>query len=310
MTIGDWRPSAAPDLLRLRAASLARIRAFMAERSTTEVTTPVITAAGVTEPQIESLALDQSGGYLRTSPEYFHKRLLAAGTGDLYEIGPVFRAAEHGHLHRQEFTLLEWYRVGQDWQQMAIETLELISACSAQHNPAWQVRQASWQELFKEHLDFDPLNDPETALRLTKNELPADCDSDMRLDYLFSTHIQDHLPDQQLTVVHGYPASQAALACLDPADARLACRFEVFAGPLELANGYQELTDPVEQRNRFKRDNARRARLGRPVMPIDEALLAAMTHGMPRCSGVALGVERLLMAISNARQIPEVMAFA
>ncbi|MEE4638447.1 MAG: EF-P lysine aminoacylase EpmA [Wenzhouxiangella sp.] len=308
--MSEWRPSASLDQLRMRAATLARIRTFMAERATTEVSTPVITSAGVTEPQIESLSLAQPGGYLRTSPEYYHKRLLSAGLGDLYEIGPVFRAAEHGRLHRQEFTLLEWYRVDQDWQQLASETQALISACSDAYRIAWQSRQVSWQALFQECLGFDPLTDPAAPRQLTRNELPADCDNDMRLDYLFSERIQCEFPEGQLTVVHGYPAWQAALARLDPADPRLACRFEVFAGPLELANGYQELTDAHEQRARFERDNARRARLGRPTMPLDEALLAALAHGMPSCSGVALGLERLLMAISGARGIQQVMAFA
>lgn len=307
--MSDWRPSASPELLRMRATTLRRIREFMADRATMEVSTPVITSAGVTEPQIESLALNQAKGYLRTSPEYCHKRLLAAGLGDLYEIGPVFRAGEHGRLHRQEFTLLEWYRIDRDWHHMAAETLALIRACSETTDLDWQTRKVSWQDLFRQYLDFDPLGDPATALRLTHHELPADCDTDMRLDYLFCRHIQNRFPDSQLTVVHGYPASQAALACLDPVDSRLACRFEVFAGGLELANGYQELTDPVEQRHRFEHDNARRAALGRPNMPVDEALLAALGQGMPPCSGVALGVERLLMALSGARQITEVMAF-
>ncbi|MFW5815670.1 MAG: EF-P lysine aminoacylase EpmA [Wenzhouxiangella sp.] len=307
--MSDWRPSARPAALRMRAATLKRIRDFMAERQTMEVATPVITSAGVTEPQIESLALDRAQGYLRTSPEYFHKRMLAAGCGDLYEIGPVFRSAESGRVHRQEFTLLEWYRVGRGWQHMATETLELIIACSPPQHPGWQTRTVAWHELFRERLGFDPSLDAAAAVRLTRDSLPADCDTDMRLDYLFSTAIQDRFPRYQLTVVHGYPASQAALACLDPLDPRLACRFEVFAGSLELANGYQELTDPVEQRRRFERDNARRAVLGRPGMPIDEDLLAAMAHGLPACSGVAMGIERLLMAFSEASEISAVMAF-
>lgn len=307
--MSDWRPSARPAALRMRADTLRRIRDFMAERQTLEVATPVITSAGVTEPQIESLALDRAEGYLRTSPEYHHKRMLAAGYGDLYEIGPVFRGGERGRWHRREFTLLEWYRIGRDWQHMAAETLELIIACSPPQHPGWQTRTVAWTELFGERLGFDPRLDAAAVVRLTRDELPADCDPDMRLDYLFSTAIQQQFPSHQLTVVHGYPASQAALACLDPSDPRLACRFEVFAGALELANGYQELTDPVEQRRRFERDNARRAALGRSGMPIDEHLLAAMAHGLPACSGVAMGIERLLMALSEASDISQVMAF-
>ncbi|MFP4207222.1 MAG: EF-P lysine aminoacylase EpmA [Wenzhouxiangella sp.] len=305
-----WQPDADAEALRTRARTLAIVRGFMAERGILEVNTPVITAAGVTEPQIESLALTDEQGWLRTSPEYAHKRLLAAGIGDLYEIGPVFRSGEHGRLHRQEFTLLEWYRVGHGWQQLADETLDLITACTPASQRAWQIRRLSWSSLFQQHAGFDPLTAPETAGELTQAELPEDCDISMRLDYLFTRHIQPAFPPDQLTVVHGYPATQAALACLDPADPRLACRFEIFAGPLELANGYQELTDPAEQRQRFERDNLRRRALGRPVMPIDEGLLAAMQHGLPPCAGVALGIERLLMATGNARQISQVMAFS
>ena len=153
----DWQPSARADMLRMRAATIRRVHDFMAERETLEVSTPVISSAGVTEPQIESLALDQAQGFLRTSPEYFHKRLLAADVGDLYEIGPVFRGGERGELHREEFTLLEWYRIQRNWQQMAEETLELIKACTPKDHPGWQQRTVSWSESFAERLGFDPL---------------------------------------------------------------------------------------------------------------------------------------------------------
>ncbi len=308
--MSTWAPSAEPAMLRTRAETLAVIRQFMAQRQILEVSTPVITRAGITEPHIESLALTNNLGYLRTSPEYHHKRLLAAGLGDLYEVGPVFRAGEQGHLHRPEFTLLEWYRVDRNWQALAEETLELISACSREAPDRWQTRWVSWSELFECHLGFDPLTDPEASRPLTNEDLPQDCDTDQRLDFLFSQRIQTRFGPDQLTVVHGYPAAQAALACLDPTDERVSCRFEVFAGTLELANGYQELTDPAEQRRRFERDNARRKTLGRSPMPIDEDLLAAMKHGLPECSGVALGVERLLMATAHARFIDQVVAFS
>lgn len=304
-----WMPSAALQQLRFRSEMLGRIRDFMDRRSISEVNTPVLTRAGITEPQIESIALADGCGFLRTSPEYFHKRLLAAGFGDLYEIGPVFRQGEHGRMHRTEFSLLEWYRVGRDWRALAEETAELIMTCTPPEQPEWRVRFQSWSASFKACLDFDPLIDTRPAEAITRTELPVECDLGMRLDFLFSQHIQASFPGRQLTVVHGYPAAQAALARLDPADQRLACRFEVFAGPLELANGYQELTDPVEQRQRFERDNRRRRQLGLPAMPIDESLLAALESGLPACSGVALGVERLLMAVAGAEDLGEVMAF-
>ncbi|MEE4297757.1 MAG: EF-P lysine aminoacylase EpmA [Wenzhouxiangella sp.] len=306
----DWRPSASIERLRSRAEITARIRHFMRKRNTLEVSTPVITTAGVTEPQIESMMLESQAGYLRTSPEYHHKRLLAAHAGDVYEIGPVFRDGEKGRLHRPEFTLVEWYRVDKTWQDLASETLELIKTCTPVDARHWEIRWVGWSELFQECLGFDPLSEPERALTLTESQLPESCDLGQRLDFLFSLEIQARFPQTQLTVVSGYPATQAALARLDPHDSRLACRFEVFAGPLELANGYEELTDPIEQRLRFERDNERRRLLNRPVMPLDEDLLAAMAHGLPPCSGVALGLERLLMAIFGLDSIDQAMAFS
>lgn len=304
-----WRPSASLDQLRFRARLLRQIREFMAQRGIREVNTPLLTPAGVTEPQIQSIALGHGRGFLRTSPEYCHKRLLAAGFGDLYEIGPVFRDAEHGRLHRPEFHLLEWYRVGRDWRELAEETVHLVTACTPPGHAPWQVQFQSWSASFEASLGFDPLVDSRPAVELAREELPPECDLGMCLDYLFSQRIQAFFPGEQLTVIHGYPATQAALARIDPGDPRVACRFEVFAGPLELANGYQELTDPVEQRWRFEQDNRRRLQLGLPAMPIDEALLAAMEAGLPDCSGVALGLERLMMALTGAERLEEVIAF-
>lgn len=306
----DWRPSGRFEWLRLRAEVQAAIRVFFSARGVIEVTTPMITACGVTEPQIQSVALAERPGFLRTSPEYHHKRLLAAGFGDLYELGPVLRAAELGRLHQPEFTLLEWYRVGWDWQQLAEETLELIRHCAGRGGQRWETRVISWRELFIEVGDFDPLTIDDAALQAQTSNLPADCDRSMRLDYLLSTRIQPQLPRHQLSIVHHFPAEQAALAEFEPSDPRLARRFEVFAGPIELGNGYQELCDPVEQRRRFVADNRRRIALGLPSMPIDESLLAALDHGLPACSGIALGLDRLLMAMTGAQSISELVAFA
>lgn len=308
--MSTWQPTAHEASLRLRASILAQIRRFMAQRSILEVSTPVITSAGVTEPQIESVRMIGDPGYLRTSPEYHHKRLLAAGMGDLYEIGPVFRAGEYGRFHRPEFTLLEWYRVDRTWQSLAEETLELIKTCTPEKRGTWQIRWASWSELFNENVGFDPLTESQTAKALTRHDLPEDCDTHQQLDFLFSERIQSQFVRDQLTVVYAYPATQAALARLDPDDPRLANRFEIFAGTLELANGYQELTDPIEQRRRFELDNSRRLTLGRPTMPVDEKLLAAMTHGLPECSGVAMGLERLLMAVGDLPSIDQAMTFS
>lgn len=306
--MSNWKPSGRHDWLRQCAAIKADIRKFFAERGVTEVSTPLLTGSGVTEPQIQSLALADGQGFLRTSPEYFHKRLLAAGFGDLYELGPVLRDGERGRLHRPEFTLLEWYRTGWTWEKLANETIELVAECSGPRQ-RWQIRQVAWRQLYLEALQFDPLDADEQSLHEATPGLPLDCDRQMRLDFLMSTMIQPQLPADQLTVVHHFPAEQAALAQIDPADARLALRFEVFAGGVELANGYQELLDPVEQRARFERDNDRRQTLGLPSMPIDECLLAALAHGLPACAGVALGFERLMMALVGTNNISDVIAF-
>jgi elongation factor P--(R)-beta-lysine ligase len=308
----DWRPQASPERLQDRARILAAIRGFMAARNILEVQTPVVTRHGITDPNIDSLGLS-TAGYLRTSPEYFHKRLLAAGHADLYELGPVFRANEHGRQHRPEFTMLEWYRVGWTWQELAREVVELIAACWPEPNRPTDLTPVmlSWQQCYERKLDgLDPLTCSDQTLRSLTASLPTDCDRDMRLDYLFATRIQPAFADCPVTVVHHYPATQAALARLDPHDPRLAERFEVFLGQVELANGYQELCSASEQRDRFVNDNARRRALGRQLMPLDENLLEALEHGLPECAGVALGVDRLIMCLTGADDIAQVSSFS
>jgi elongation factor P--(R)-beta-lysine ligase len=306
--VSDWRPTATSDHLRDRARLLTQVRRFFAERGVTEVTTPVLTRCGVTDVQIDSVATDDPAGWLRTSPEYFHKRLLAAGFGDLYELGPVFRRGEQGRFHNPEFTLLEWYRVGWSWRELASEVVELL--VHALDDDPSGIRYRSWCECFESVLGIDALNADPDRLRALDPHAPADLNRDQLLDWLFATRIQPELPDGDITVVFDYPASQAALARLDPDDPRLAQRFEVFIGSLELANGYQELTDPAEQRRRFERDNRLRHELAREIMPIDGALLDALTNGLPECSGVAVGFDRLLMASTGAGSISEVVPFA
>ena len=307
MSAPHWKPGASLEGLRERARTLAAIRAFFADRGVLEVSTPCITRTGITDPNIDSLALADGSGYLRTSPEYAHKRLLAAGFGDLFEIGPVFRAGEHGRYHRREFTLLEWYRLDWGWRDLAEEIIALVTSLSEQ---PWQLRYVDWHEAFEAATGLDPSTASEASLREATNDLPADCDRAMQLDWIFATRVQPALPGDALTIIHDYPAEQAALARLKPGRPELAERFEVFLGNLEIANGYRELTSADEQRARFCRDNARRRALDLEPMPIDEALLAAMNHGLPECSGVALGIERLLMALNGQHDIAATQAFA
>ncbi|NKI35927.1 EF-P lysine aminoacylase GenX [Wenzhouxiangella sp. XN79A] len=284
-----------------RAGLAARIRAFFAERDVLEVGTE-LTVAGVTDVHLDSVAL-ADGGYLRTSPEYAHKRLLAAGAGDLYELGPVVRAGEHGRHHRREFWMLEWYRTGFDARRLADEVIALIRHAGPDRD--WTVVQTHWTDEARAVLGFDPHRADVERIAEALPEAPDGLDRSGLYDWLLAMRIQPRLAPGRLTVIQRFPACQAALARLSPDDPRTAERFEVFAGPLELANGYHELTDPAEQRRRFEADNATRRSLGRPEMPVDDALLAALDAGLPDCAGVALGFERLLMAVHGLDDIAD-----
>lgn len=307
--MSDWQPTASREHIRSRAQILTTIRDFFRDRNITEVNTPVLTRSGVTDPQLGSLALEGRNAFLRTSPEYFHKRLLAAGFGDLYEIGPAFREGERGRLNQVEFTMLEWYRVDWPWHQLAEEVIELVRTCIDPDQGDADVHYTRWCDCFRTRLDLDPLSAGNEEIAAAAPDAPADCSRDMLLDFLFATRIQPDLTPGSITVVSDYPASQAALARLKPDDERVAERFEVFYGSVELANGYRELTDPERQHERFKADNCLRAALGRPLMPVDAQLLAALEHGLPECSGVALGVDRLVMLALDCDDIRQVMAF-
>jgi len=280
------------EMLSVRARIIDRIRAFFSARQVMEVHTPMITAAGITDLHVESLVLGD-GRYLRTSPEYSHKRLLSAGAGDIYELGPVFRAGENGRFHREEFLLLEWYRPGWAWRALADEVVELIGHIADRLE--WSVEFIAWRSLLARETGIAFESASESELRQAAPGAPDDLALPELLDWLFATRLQPALPEGRLSVVHDFPACQAALARLSPDRPLWAERFEVFAGPVELANGYRELTDPVEQRRRFDQDNRRRRALGRQAMPVDHSLIAALERGLPECSGVALGVDRLMM---------------
>jgi len=305
-----WRPTASAHILRRRAELLARVRSFFAARDVPEVQTPLLTQSGVTDVHIESVATHEPTGWLRTSPEYFHKRLLAAGFGDLYELGPVFRQGEAGRNHQPEFTLLEWYRVGWHWRQLAEEVITLIYCSLGAGCAEWPVRWLSWNDCFVRALGIDALSTETEELERLADDAPPGLDREALLDWLFATRIQPGFGNQTLTVVYDYPASQAALARICSEDPRVAERFEVFAGQRELANGYHELTDAEEQRRRFNRDNAIRSARNQAEMPLDEPLLEALAAGLPDCSGVALGFDRLLMVATGADTIGQVVSFA
>ena len=312
--VQDWRPCASQEALHVRASVFADIRAFFAARGVLEVDTPQLCTAGTLDPSLHSFSLTSAGTayFLTTSPESAMKRLLAAGSGDIYQLAHVFRETEQGSHHNPEFMLLEWYRVVFPLGRLMDETVELVRGVADGRLRDCAVERVEYRELFQRTLAVDPLAATLEELSELARELPGPApalgdERDPWLDWLMGAHVQPRLPPRTLTLVTGYPATQAAMAQLRD-DGVTAHRFELFCGPLELANGYQELADPHEQRARFEADLAtrRRRRLAEP--PVDERLLAALP-GMPACSGVALGVDRLAMLLLGAHRLDDVMAF-
>ena len=316
-----WRPSAGLDALRLRARLNRVIRDFFAERGVTEVETPVMSRAGNTDPNIASFSLEFNGRtdgaprtrWLRTSPEYPLKRLLAAGFGDCYELGRVFRDGEAGGRHNPEFTMLEWYRTGWDHRELIVETAALVNTALALVGRSAQLTQLSYHELYRRQLGIDPATAGDAELRAALGDVvidPAGLTRDDWLDLLMTHRLQPAFPADQLLALYDYPASQCALARIrEDGDIPVAERFELYLGPLELANGYHELADAAEQGARFDSDLRRRSERGDAMPPRDENLLAALGAGFPACAGVAMGVDRLMMAMLGTARIADVLAF-
>lgn len=320
--MNDWSPSAAADVLRLRARLNAAIRAFFAGRDVLEVETPVMSPAGNTEPNIASFATEFSGRtdgaprtrWLRTSPEYPLKRLLAAGIGDCYELGRVFRDGEAGGRHNPEFTMLEWYRLGWDHQRLAVETAELVRMALALVGRDAVLAQVAYRDLYRTRLGLDPFLASEAELRNALGDVAIDPEGlgrDDWLDLLMTHRLQPAFDPGTMLAVHDWPATQCALARLRTGADGIAVaeRFELYLGQVELANGYHELRDAGEQRERFERDLGLRRSRGAVEPPVDGRLLAAIAHGLPDCAGVALGMDRLLMAMLGTDRIADVLAF-
>lgn len=320
-----WLPSAGLATLRLRARLLCRIRRFFEQRGVLEVETPVLSMTGVTDPALSSFTTTYHGPgdrygrtlYLQTSPEYHMKRLLAAGSGSIYQLARVFRDEEAGRLHNPEFTLLEWYRVDFDHHQLMDEVAALVVALCEASLGSLSVERLSYAELFGQYLGIDPHRTDPAELRdcarrngiIPPPGLPMN-DCDPWLDLLLTHCLEPHLGRfGRLSFVYDYPASQAALARIRPDDPPVAERFELYLEGVELANGFHELNDPHEQRCRFEQDNRRRRANGQVEVPMDECLLAALTE-LPPCSGVALGVDRLLLMIAGERRLARVLSFS
>jgi lysyl-tRNA synthetase class 2 len=313
-------PTALRAALALRARLYAQVRHFFAERNVLEVDTPILSEAGNTEPNIESFSTLFSGHadagererWLRTSPEFPLKRLLAAGIGDCYELGRVFRNGEAGRRHNPEFTMLEWYRVGWDHRRLMVEACDFVLAALKRIGRTASVVERSYRDWFVNELGLDPFTASIESLQAPLAGIRIDSDGLSRddwLDLLITHRLQPAFPLDRISLMHDFPATQCALAKIRDGDPPVAERFELYLGPYELANGYHELTDAREQRARFERDNLRRRERGQREIPIDERLLAALPQ-MPACAGVALGVERLLMCLADTDDIRDVLAFA
>ena len=298
---------------------LRRARDFFDQRFVLEVDTPILSRFAVSDAQIESveakLVLDAgTSWYLQTSPEYCMKRLLCSGYPDIYQICKVFRDAESGRHHQPEFTMVEWYRLNYGLSEIMQETVDFITIVSGENHTVKRPLFLSYVEAFSDFAGIDcSVADAETLANL------LDADDDLRasvgdghtdwLNLVLAEKISPKFPTDRLTVLHHYPADQAALARISPDDASVADRFEVFAGPLELANGYVELLDPKEQMDRFERDQESRQRADRPQRPIDELFVGALQSGLPACAGVAVGFDRLHMLNEGIDDIRQTLCF-
>lgn len=313
----SWQPTSGPDTARQRAQLLDRLRRYFATHDVLAVDIPALVRYAASDSGIESFrvgAPDATNLFLHTSPESSMKRLLAAGYPDIYALCHVYRHGESGPLHMPEFTLAEWYRRDFDLPAIIADTVDLIATASERYALREDIMQFDYRDAYRRFASIDAMQSPISDLAAVAN---ADADlrstlADRReawLDLILATVIAPQLPEDRLTVIKHYPASQAALARLCPGDNEVADRFEIFCGSIELANGYVELTDANEQRRRFAADRKRRERAGQRVTPPDEMLLQALDAGLPDCAGVALGVDRLHMVTDSAPDLASVSTF-
>ena len=313
----NWQPGASLAVLEKSALLRQCIHTYMQQQDVLEVLTPALSVAGTTDPNIHSFRVDQS--FLHTSPEFAMKRLLAAYARDIYQIATVFRAAEQGRNHNAEFALLEWYRVGMNHLQLIDDVCALLETVFKQFDHAWSepvtLRYTdAVAKICKKPFSHITVTDVAQVFSDNERSYPPAIGSDLdaALDLLVDEFIVADFADTQITVIKDYPASQAALAKLsrDEDGLIIAERFEIYWGQLELANGFHELTDATEQRQRFIQDQQVREHRGQMPIPLDEHLLQALAHGLPDCAGVALGLDRLLMALCGEKHIDKVLAFS
>ncbi|MBF0192069.1 MAG: EF-P lysine aminoacylase GenX [Magnetococcales bacterium] len=300
-----WRPTAGPAGLAARAATLKRLRDFFAARQVLEVETPLLSPGAVPDESIEPVGC--AGWYLSTSPETAMKRLLAAGSGPIYQIAKAFRAGEAGQRHNPEFTMLEWYRPGWSWRELMTESAQLLQAVLG----AMPVQEWTFAAAMRRFAGVDPFSDPEEALiRALPFPPPERLDRLGLLDLLLTERVEPAFQEAGgLVFLTRFPAERAAMAEIDPTPPATALRFELYVRGMELINGYQELTDGHEQATRLHQANRKRATLNLPSLPVDAHFLAALRSGLPRTAGAALGVDRLVMLALGTDRIADVLAF-
>lgn len=311
--MSEWEPSAGIDELRARAALLARVRAFMSSRSVLEVDTPSLGQFAITDPNIELFEVATPDGtrFLQSSPEYAMKRLLASGSGDIFQLGKVFRSGEHGGRHNPEFVMLEWYRIDWTHYQLMREVAELI---------AETLRLSTWQiwslDSLLDHFCQINLHDAtKLELKVAAENAGIDVVGDLdKLDYLdlLMTHVvEPGIASWGLVFIVDFLEQQAALSrIIERGDNSVAARFEAYVHGVELANGYWEESDPDVLMGRFEADNDHRVSRGQPVREIDERLISASRAGVPDCAGVAVGFDRLLMLARGRSELCQVMPFS
>jgi len=319
-----WQPTQTWENAQKRANILQEIRQFFAERNVVEVETPALSQGTVTDVYLDALTCkynfladsssEQSADlFLQTSPEFHMKRLLASGYGCIYQIAKAFRHEESGRYHNPEFTMLEWYRIGFDQFELMSEVAELLQAVLGGNKALF----TSYQDIFLKTVSVDPLTATfdELVDVLTKHGKAADWliemnDADLLLQFIFTEIIEPTIGTSQPQFIYDFPVAQASLAKKSIDDPRVAQRFECYFKGIELVNGFNELTDADEQVARFEDDNKKRLEQDLPAKPIDTNFIAALNHGLPQCSGVALGIDRLVMLALGVKDISEVQSFS
>jgi len=321
--MSDWRPTATIDMLKIKARLLSKLRSFFAEKDILEVQTPVLSQAGNTEPTIETFVTQQhedpthyiQPSFLNTSPEFAMKRLLAAGSGSIFQISPAFRQDEQGKKHNPEFTLLEWYRIDFDHHALMGEVNALLRFIAQDFLKLERSHFYTYQDAMLKFADVDPFKATNEELKAAIVKAGVDfvgmekASRENCLDLLMSMVVEKNLPLNCPVFIYDYPPSQAALAKIRKGSPDVAERFELYLNGMELANGFHELTDAKEQEERFHKDQLQRKESGQAGIPADHHLIAALEHGLPECAGVALGLDRLLMVLTETEHINDVLTF-